>query len=88
MMNQQIQIDPDFRPAAGTPGWKTYLAGALFLILGPVGALLGMFDWATAWAFFNGGLAIIGVGHKIQKLTQAVLGNGQAGSPGKADSNV
>jgi hypothetical protein len=61
-------------------GYKTYIAGGASIIYGLIGILGIMFpdqklpqmDTNTAFGYISAGLAVIGVGHKIEKNTQAV----------------
>lgn len=48
-------------------GWKTIAAGTLSITYGVLGVLFGMHDFGTGTQFCVNGLAIIGIGHKIEK---------------------
>lgn len=61
-------------------GWKTYLAGAMSILAGVVGLYFHIkqpdspmaLQPEAAWAMISGGLAVIGIGHKLDKNTAAV----------------
>lgn len=57
-------------------GYKTYLAGGGFILLALVGCAGKLFpdqglpemDWDTIGTHFSGGMALFGVGHKMEKI--------------------
>lgn len=49
-------------------GWKTWTAAAGSILWGIGGYLAGVHDVDVAVAFVTGGLAMLGVGHKIDKI--------------------
>jgi hypothetical protein len=52
-------------------GWKTWLAAIGSIVWGVGGYLSGAHELDAAAAFVSGGLAMIGLGHKLDKLAQA-----------------
>ena len=49
-------------------GWKTYAAAVGAILVGVGSFLQGAMDFETASALVLGGLAVFGLGHKLQKL--------------------
>ena len=49
-------------------GWKTYAAGAVFILWGAGGLYLGLHDPSTAVAFAGSGLGLIGIRNKMDDL--------------------
>lgn len=49
-------------------GWKTSAAGALSILYGFFGYLYGAHEFEQAIHFIVEGLAILGIGHKIEKI--------------------
>jgi hypothetical protein len=49
-------------------GWKTYAAGVGMVLWAGAGVYLGVHGPDTAAGFFTGGLALIGVRHKMEDL--------------------
>jgi len=48
-------------------GWKTWIAGILSIAYGAIGWLVDLHGPDSAWQFVIQGLAIIGLGHKLEK---------------------
>ena len=48
-------------------GWKTWLAAGASIAWGIVGLATNLHDMDVAVGFITGGLALIGIGHKIEK---------------------
>lgn len=71
-------------------GVKTYLAGAGFILLAVVGCVGKLFpeqglpemDWDTIGANFSGGMALFGVGHKLEKIAAPSSSPNPGGSEG------
>jgi len=49
-------------------GWKTWTAAVLSIVYGLGGWWLGLHGPDTAMGFVSGGIAAIGIGHKVEKL--------------------
>lgn len=49
-------------------GWKTILAGVLTILYGVLVVGLYSQDWNSAIELVLAGLAILGIGHKLDKL--------------------
>ena len=49
-------------------GWKTWFAAISSIAYGVGGLVGGLHDSTTAMGFVTGGLAMIGLGHKIEKI--------------------
>lgn len=49
-------------------GWKTWLAAGSSVLWGVGGWLGGIHEADVAVGFITGGLAMIGIGHKIEKI--------------------
>lgn len=62
-------------------GYKTYIAGAGFILLALAGCAGKLFpdqglpemDWDTIGGQFSGGMALWGVGHKLEKIATTTL---------------
>jgi hypothetical protein len=52
-------------------GWKTKGAAFLSIVYGLAGWALGLHDADTGMQFTINGMALLGVGHKIQKAGEA-----------------
>lgn len=50
-------------------GWKTYAAGALFIIWGAGGLYLGAHGPDTAVSFIGSGVGLVGIRHKMDDLS-------------------
>lgn len=50
-------------------GWKTYAAAVGMVLWAGAGVYLGVHGPDSAVAFFTGGLALIGVRHKLDDIT-------------------
>ena len=48
-------------------GWKTWTAAILSILYGGGGWFLGLHGYDVGMAFITGGLALVGIGHKIEK---------------------
>lgn len=48
-------------------GWKTWLAALASIIYGVVGVMANLHDASTGMQFVLQGLALVGLGHKIEK---------------------
>ena len=48
-------------------GWKTWAAAGLSIVYGVVGFVLGLHDSSSMMGFVTAGLALVGLGHKIDK---------------------
>ena len=48
-------------------GWKTWAAAGLSVVYGIAGWALGIHGPDVAVSFISGGLALVGIGHKIEK---------------------
>ena len=62
-------------------GWKTYVAGGLLMAWGVGGLLLGKHSQDQAMEYVGEGLAIIGIGHKLDKIRHAASGIPNAPGP-------
>ena len=51
-------------------GWKTWTAAALSVLYGVGGLIFGFHNIDIAMGFVVSGLALIGIGHKIEKSGQ------------------
>lgn len=51
-------------------GWKTWTAGILSIVYGAVGWLVDLHGPDNAWSFIVNGIAILGLGHKIEKVAE------------------
>lgn len=49
-------------------GWKTYAAGAVFILWGAGGLYLGLHGPDTTISFIGAGLGLIGLRHKMDDL--------------------
>jgi hypothetical protein len=49
-------------------GWKTYVAGAVFILWGAGGMYLGLHGPDTAIAFAGSGLGLIGIRNKMDDI--------------------
>lgn len=76
-------------------GVKTYLAGAGFILLALAGCLGKLFpdqglpdmDWETVGGNFSGGMALLGIGHKLEKAASQSASPGNAtGTSGSSDN--
>jgi hypothetical protein len=52
-------------------GWKTKSAAFLSIVYGLAGWALGLHDMGSGMQFTVNGMALLGVGHKIQKAGEA-----------------
>lgn len=52
-------------------GWKTWVAGVGSILWGIVGFVADVHNIETAAGFITGGMAILGIGHKIEKSGKA-----------------
>lgn len=57
-------------------GWKTWVAAVSAIVWGVGGFVSGTHGVDEAAAFVTGGLALVGIGHKVDKLSD-VLKSGQ-----------
>ncbi len=55
-------------------GWKTWVAAAGSIVWGAGGLLAGIHDADVAVAFVSGGFALVGIGHKVEKLGDVLRG--------------
>ena len=51
-------------------GWKTWTAAASSVLYGVVGLIFGLHSADVAMGFVVSGLALVGIGHKIEKSGQ------------------
>ena len=51
-------------------GWKTWLAGIGSILWGVIGIVTGTHDLEVGIGFITGGLGIIGIGHKLEKMNE------------------
>ena len=49
-------------------GYKTLISGVLLIIFGVTGYLTGNLEAFIAMGYITGGLSILGIGHKIDKV--------------------
>lgn len=56
-------------------GWKTWVAGLGMIGWGIGGAVAGMHSPDEAMQICLQGMAVLGVGHKIEKMTNELRGN-------------
>lgn len=49
-------------------GWKTWLAALASVTYGVAGIVTGLHDADTGAGFVINGLALVGIGHKIDKI--------------------
>lgn len=49
-------------------GWKTLTAGILSILYGIGGYISGLHDIQTCLTFVLSGLALLGIGHKLDKV--------------------
>jgi len=54
----------------GTSGHKTYFVAGLLVLWGVLGLALGKLDQASAGEAILAGLALIGIGHKLDKAAK------------------
>ncbi len=54
----------------GLTGWKTKAAGLLSMGYGALGIMLGLHEPDVGMHFVVEGLGILGIGHKIEKISQ------------------
>lgn len=50
-------------------GWKTYAAGIVMVLWAGAGVYLGVHGPDAAVGFFTGGVALIGVRHKMEDIS-------------------
>jgi hypothetical protein len=62
-------------------GWKTYVAGGLLIAWGVGGLLMGKHTQDQAMEYVGEGLAVIGIGHKLDKIRHAPSGIPNANGP-------
>ena len=55
-------------------GWKTWVAAAGSILWGVGGLLANLHDVDVCLAFVTGGLALVGIGHKVEKLSDLLKG--------------
>lgn len=55
-------------------GWKTWVAAVGSILWGVGGLVAGVHDPDTCAAFVTGGLALVGIGHKVEKLGDLLKG--------------
>ncbi len=53
-------------------GWKTWVAAAGSVLWGIGGLLAGLHGLDVAIGFVTGGLALVGLGHKLEKVIKVV----------------
>lgn len=56
-------------------GWKTMTAGVGMVLYGIAGALAGYHGLDQAVTYVMQGLAVLGIGHKLDKQTHALKGD-------------
>lgn len=56
-------------------GWKTWTAGIGMIVWGVTGAIAGMHTPDEAASICLQGVAVLGLGHKLDKQTQALKGD-------------
>lgn len=56
-------------------GWKTLSAGIGAIAYGIGGVVAGLHDANTAVSYVLSGLVALGIGHKLDKQTQALKGD-------------
>ncbi len=53
-------------------GWKTVSAGLLTIVYGIAGTVVGLHDPATGFQYVVAGLAVLGIGHKLDKVADTL----------------
>jgi len=57
-------------------GWKTWVAAAGSILWGAGGLVAGIHGADVAAGFISGGFALVGIGHKVEKLGDVLKGWG------------